>query len=119
MREIKFRGSGAWGWVEGFLFMREGHDPVIYPTDRSERAVTVLPTTIGQYTGLKDKNGTEIYESDICVDARGFKFVAEWDDDNARFLGRGNGYIRYIGQEPAVTVIGNIHDDPHLIAQEE
>lgn len=71
-----------------------------------------------QYSGLHDKDGVEIYEGDICEDVRGFRFVVEWDKD-ARFLGRGIGkqkeYIRYVAQEPAVVVIGNIYENPELL----
>lgn len=80
--------------------------------------VEVDPETVSEYIGFHDRNGKDIYEGDICEDARGFRFVVIWDD-NARFLGRGIGkqkeYIRYVGQEPVVEVIGNIHDNPELL----
>ena len=106
-------------WVEGYytLFPR----PMII-IDAPELIAKwywfdVDPSTVGQYTGLMDASGKRIFEGDICVDRRGFRFVVVWDD-NARFLGRGVGaqqeYIRYVGQEPAVEIIGNIHDNPEL-----
>ena len=83
-------------------------------------SVQVDSESVGQFTGLKDKNDKEIFEGDICEDVRGFKFVVVWDDD-ARFLGRGIGaqqeYIRYVGQEPAVKVIGNIYENPELLVK--
>jgi uncharacterized phage protein (TIGR01671 family) len=72
-----------------------------------------------QYTGLKDKNGKEIYDCDICMGTRGgssYIFTVKWDEENARYLGHTtNGYICYVGQEPAVEVIGNIYQNPELL----
>ena len=121
MRDYKFRGkrSDTGKWVYG--------DLITWWRGEGSRAICdvggirhdVIPETVGQFTGLKDKNGVEIYKGDICVDARGFRFIVIWDDDNARFLGRGIGeqkeYIRYVGQEPAVEVLGTIHDNPELL----
>ncbi|RNC62796.1 MAG: hypothetical protein AWM53_02015 [Candidatus Dichloromethanomonas elyunquensis] len=73
---------------------------------------------IMQYTGLKDKNGKEIYEGDIFRDSLGYMAVVEWDNDNGRFLGFTFGNERkiiYVGKEPKVEVIGNIHENPALL----
>ena len=73
-----------------------------------------------QYTGLKDSNGKEVYEGDICQDSLGWVFVVEWDNDCSRFIGRqhkprGDTYICYINREPKVTIIGNIYENPSLL----
>ena len=75
----------------------------------------VDPATIGQCTGLKDKNGKMIFEGDVYKDSLGHTAVVEWDSANARFLGFrrkpvGDTYIMYVGKEPSVEIIGTVHD---------
>lgn len=134
MREIKFRGKCVDNgkWVHGFLFELSeecGHSLCIgieplSANDYSEIYKScydvIDPETVGQYTGLQDKNGKEIYERDILMDSRGWMCVVKWDNDNGRFLGYhekpgGDTYICYVGREPAQEVIGNIYDNQDLL----
>ena len=126
MREILFRGKTKDGrWVYGDLWNRPyAQNTICIVSFTKDTGIPgeaeVIPETVGQYTGLNDKNGVKIFEGDILKDSLGWVCLVKWDDSNGRFLGyhkkpRGDTYVCYVGREPAQEIIGNIHDNPELI----
>lgn len=126
MREILFRGRGNRGkWVEGFYTpISTGHDgmkdAIITGTDRNcFIPVIVIPETIGQYTGVTDKNGKKIFEGDI-VRYNGEKHIVVFETrGETGYFGIKIDHIETWGfclSVPAklMEVIGNIHDNPEL-----
>lgn len=138
MREIRFRGK-QWAneWVYGYLMDWAGRPLIgVYKALGGEATAKdylfwnyhpVDPATVGQFTGLRDRNGTEIYEGDIVVAFRG----EDCEEVNAVyynanhckwFLGSpynnklpmGLGEFCWLDLE----VIGNIHDNPELLEVE-
>ena len=134
MRKILFRGkrtdNGEWifGYYE-YVPVMDLHR-IIYnyreigdTTIESDWA-SVIPSTVGQYTGLTDKNGKKIFEGDI-IDTPDRLVKVVWFAGNAQFDLH---FIRYTN-EVIITnfkgihmrdlkeyeVIGNIHDNPELL----
>ena len=137
-REIKFRGkslnTGLWSYGD----LRQDNI-----CKKTYIEYEVDPETVGQYTGLKDKNGKEIYEGDILrfqvPDGTIRHFVIEWADEDrilrplSDFVPDGNpirisgwcfnwnGYRLYptvidgVPDNEVMEVVGNIHDNPELL----
>ena len=122
MREILFRGKRIDNGelVYGDFIRYSGEKSIIMVDLLEEEDYWVSSETVGQYTGLDDKNGVKIFEGDILKDSLSWVCLVKWDDSNGRFLGyhkkpRGDTYVCYVGREPAQEIIGNIHDNPELI----
>lgn len=123
MRQIKFRGYNHKNkqWLYGFYLQNRGAHfvcPDEFATDKSWEDNEVDQNTLGQYTGLKDKNGKEIYEGDIAVfDESDKRYIIEWHYDIG-IIGRQVGTDNLISIYTwlgATTAIGNIYDNPELL----
>ena len=132
MREILFRGKrmNDGEWVEGYLVKAVGGECMILPVTTEHCGGAEFsegyhcdPTTVGQYTGLKDKNGKRIFEGDICRNTRTGEIVSvKWHGTMAGYVWnkrRADGFLFDFGELfracDKYEVIGNIHDNSELL----
>ena len=137
MRDIKFR---AWDdkskkmWEPEVICIKDGKVKagLVMTPAQAKKGVKegwFYDNPLMQYTGLKDKNGKEIYEGDI-IDygyyskeddtedlSRPMRFVAKWSQEDSGFVANGRLMTRY--QYYAFPVIGNIYENPDLLEEKK
>lgn len=135
MRTIKFRGKRLdnGSWLYGDLRLRADRASIVCRVfDEGKiyyKEFAVIPETVGQFTGLHDKDGREIYEGDVIRSDCGngearhlisffdiiASFVAEMLPDNGinDYCTLSQAWVLKYNKE----VIGNIHDNPELLEQ--
>lgn len=128
MREVLFTGKRVDNgeWVEGELLHDMKGRPWIYWTTPKElpvfflRSAIVKSETVGQFTGLTDKNGKKIFEGYV-VTYIGEVCVVEWDDETAKFVLKNENLLCDFEEvwcnrfKSKIEVIGNVHDNPELL----
>lgn len=151
MREILFRGQtrkrvekvlagsgeklpGIWAYGGIFPQNKGGSYSIIYTYDPIDKK-TVYADTVGQYTGLTDKNDVKIFEGDICdftvfdyldndtqyrgvVIYAGSRFML-WKSEDNEYYGADGGFDLdwVVAQDDEFEIIGNIHDNPELLEE--
>lgn len=115
MRTIKFRAkslhTGEWHYGD----LIQPKDDAVFIQERGTAGFLSDPKTVGQFTGMLDKNGKEIYFDDIVSDKYGDIGSVVWCSDWTMRVDWGGGEIHFIDPHWGLEVIGNIHDNPELL----
>ena len=137
MREIKFRGKAidTGEWVYGTPMVNPDGDSIamIVTAEKRISVISVIPKTVGQYTGLKVKNSVELYKNDVIkyegINGAIDRATVFWHSGFLSWMvddGKGKGSISLCDLSTMLTdsddgfvcdeleVIGNIHDNPEL-----
>lgn len=121
IREVIFRGKRTDNgeWIEGSLLGIDWCDkPSTYsiaPNTPVSAFYSVIPETVGQYTGLTDKNGKRIFEgdivdyisSDVIGNPKTGTIIVEDMTDYDTMI--------YLNHSDELQIIGNIHDNPDIL----
>ncbi len=122
MREILFRGKAKDGkWIiSTYMNHDEKRELLLNELELfdGKKWVAVNPNTFGQYTGLKDKNGTTIFEGDIVRDIAGGLYKVVYDTEYMRFAFEQDSIkwgLEGFDNIMCFEVIGNIFDNIELL----
>ena len=121
MREILFRGkrtdNGEWE-TGSLVIIRDGcSDKEVFIADKMTGYHTpVIPETVGQFTGLTDKNGVKIFEGDIVREWGGESCQGYYEIDNVLTVKSPDTLINFeMSYDCEYKIIGNIYDNPELL----
>lgn len=136
MREILFKGkrinyekfSKEEWWIEGNAFIHNDGQTVDIATGTEKFSIhkKIIPETLCQYIGMRDKNGNRIWENDICEvvdDGQVYVYVIVWDKEELDFKGTngkeeyGSDFV-YLRCCEEIVRIGNVFDNPELLKGE-
>jgi uncharacterized phage protein (TIGR01671 family) len=119
-REIKFRGIATQTkeFIYGDLITEVGHKHILpEDADSFDDFLSVEYDTVGQYTGLEDKNGKEIYEGDLVKEKKCYGYVLF--DEGKMKIKWVRGHMNFSDSlwhhKECLSVIGNIHKNPKLL----
>lgn len=105
-------------WIEGYFagyYLNDFQEltPHIMRSDNNDLE-EVIPETLRECTGLRDKNGRLVFEGDV-VEYKGERYVIEYLVKYMRFAPVKPGTVFAVFDYAQSKIIGNIHDDPELL----
>lgn len=124
MRTFKFRGlnvaNGEWSYgslviVDDNFHILEDEETTTHDYNRVDEE------TVGQFTGLHDKLGNEVYEGDLLSRNIGLTYQVYWNNNESDFNMKNTSWadddfpMNFYNVEGRFEVIGNIHDNPELV----
>ena len=113
VRDIVFRGKCKEKWIYGNLIIDGAGNPHINTLDEK-----IDPETVGQYTGMRDKNGQRIFEGDIIEANNGHKGYVKFVDGQFNSFCYCHGGAGCDIYSDNARVIGNIYDNPELLEKD-